>query len=204
MRLGIIGAGHAGSALGQLWETRGHDVRYGVRDAARAVAGGLPKDRTGGVAEAAAFADVVVLAIPWSAVRDTLRATGDLAGKTVIDCTNPLLPDLSGLALGTTTSAGEEIAKLIPAARVVKCFNSLGAGNFAQPDFGSEKASMFFCGDDAPAKATVADLGKQLGFDMVDAGPLSQSRYLEPLAMLWITMAMKYGGSGRSAFKLLR
>lgn len=204
MRLGIIGAGNVGGTLGRLWEAQGHDVRFGVRDKSRAAAGGLPSARTSGVTEAAAFGDVVVLAVPWSGVQDTLRATGDLAGKTVIDCTNPLLPDLSGLAIGVTTSAAEEIAKLIPAARVVKCFNTLGAGNFAHPDFGAEKASMFFCGDDASAKLTVAELGKQLGFDMVDAGPLSQSRYLEPLAMLWITMAMKYGGSSRSAFRLLR
>jgi len=86
----------------------------------------------------------------------------------------------------------------------VKCFNTLGAANFAHPDFGGEKASMFFCGDDASAKATVAEIGEQLGFDMVDAGPLSQARALEPMAFLWITMAVKYGGSERSAFRLLR
>jgi len=106
--------------------------------------------------------------------------------------------------VGLTTSAAEEIAKLIPAAHVVKCFNTLGASNFANPEFGGERASMFFCGDDASAKLTVAELGKQLGFDMVDAGPLLQARTLEPMALLWITMAMKYGGSTRSAFRLLR
>jgi predicted dinucleotide-binding enzyme len=125
-------------------------------------------------------------------------------GKTVIDCVNPLLPDLSGLSLGTTTSAAEEIAKLIPAAKVVKCFNTLGYANFADPVFGDQKASMFFAGDDAGAKLIVSELGNQLGFDMVDAGPLTQARWLEAMAILWITMAFKYGGSQRSAFKLLR
>ncbi len=129
---------------------------------------------------------------------------GPLSGKTLIDCTNPLLPDLSGLAIGTTTSAGEEVARLVPAAKVVKCFNTLGATNFADPTFNGEKASMFFCGDDAGAKLIVAELGNQLGFDMVDAGPLSQSRWLEAMAILWISMAHKYGGSQRSAFRLLR
>jgi len=204
MRLGIIGAGNVCGTLGRLFESQGHDVRFGVRDPDRQAAGGLPRSRSGSVADAASFGDVIVLAIPWGAVKDALAATGPLAGKTVIDCINPLLPDLSGLALGTTTSAGEEIAKLLPQARVVKCFNTLGQANFAHPLFGDQRASMFFAGDDAGAKLIVAELGNQLGFDMVDAGPLSQSRWLEAMAILWITMAYKYGGSQRSAFKLLR
>jgi 8-hydroxy-5-deazaflavin:NADPH oxidoreductase len=204
MRLGIIGAGHVGGALGRLFEAQGHDVRFGVRDPDKQAAGGLPRNRSGSVADAAAFGDVIVLAIPWDAVKDALAATGPLTGKTVIDCVNPLLPDLSGLALGTTTSASEEIAKLVPGAKVVKCFNTLGAANLANPEFGDQKASMLFAGDDAGAKLIVAELGNQLGFDMIDAGPLSQSRWLEAMAMLWITMAYKYGGSARSAFKLLR
>jgi hypothetical protein len=204
MRLGIIGAGTLGGTLGRLWESQGHDVRFGVRDKAKDAGGGLPSERTVSVAEAGAFGDVIVLATPWSGTPDAVRAAGDLKGKTVIDCTNPVLPDFSALAVGLTTSAAEEIAKLIPTAHVVKCFNTLGASNFANPEFGGERASMFFCGDDASAKLVVAELGKQLGFDMVDAGPLSQARTLEPMALLWITMAMKYGGSTRSAFRLLR
>ena len=204
MRLGIIGAGHVGGALGRLLEAQGHDVRFGVRDPGATAGGGLPHDRTGTVADVAAFGDVIVLAIPWSAVKDALAAAGPLTGKTLIDCTNPILPDLSGLVIGMTTSAGEEVAKLVPGANVVKCFNTLGAANFANPTFSGEKASMFFCGNDASAKLIAADLGNQLGFDMVDAGPLSQSRWLEAMAQLWISMAYKYGGSQRSAFRLLR
>jgi len=204
MRLAIIGAGKVSGTLGRLFESQGHDVRFGVRDPNDQAAGGLPRSRSGSVADAASFGDVIVLAIPWGAVKDALAATGPLAGKTVIDCINPLLPDLSGLALGTTTSAAEEIAKLIPQAKVVKCFNTLGQANFAHPMLGDQRASMFFAGDDAGAKLIVAELGNQLGFDMVDAGPLSQSRWLEAMAILWITMAYKYGGSQRSAFKLLR
>jgi predicted dinucleotide-binding enzyme len=204
MRLGIIGAGHVGGALGRLFEAQGHDVRFGVRDPDKEAPGGLPRTRTGSVKDVAAFGDVIVLAIPWSGVKDAVASTGPLTGKTVIDCVNPLLPDLSGLALGTTTSAGEEIAKLLPGAKVVKCFNTLGAGNFADPMFGDQKASMLFAGDDAGAKLIVQELGNQLGFEMIDAGPLSQARWLEAMAMLWISMAYKYGGSQRSAFKLLR
>lgn len=204
MRLGIIGAGKLGGTLGRLWESQGHDVRFGVRDPSREAGGGLPSARTSSVSEAAAFGDVIVLATPWSGTSDAVRAAGDLTGKTVIDCTNPLLPDFAGLAVGLTTSAAEEIAKLVPAAHVVKSFNTLGSSNLAHPEFDGERASMFFCGDDASAKLVVAELGKQIGFDMIDAGPLSQARYLEPMAFLWITMAVKYGGSTRSAFRLLR
>lgn len=204
MRLGIIGAGHAGGTLGRLWESQGHDVRFGVRNPKTEFGGGLNNNRTVTVADVAAFGDVIVLAIPYAETGDALKAAGSLAGKTVIDCTNPVLPDLSGLAIGTTTSAGEEVAKLVPAAKVVKAFNTMGHKNFADPLFGGERASMFYCGDDAGAKLIVAELGNQLGFDMVDAGPLSQSRWLEAMAMLWISMAFKYGGSERSAFRLLR
>jgi predicted dinucleotide-binding enzyme len=204
MRLGIIGAGHVGGALGRLFEAQGHDVRFGVRDPDKQAAGGLPRNRSGSIADVAAFGDVIILAVPWNAVTDALAATGPLTGKTVIDCINPVLPDLSGLALGTTTSAAEEIAKRIPEAKVVKCFNTLGHTNLANPMFGEQRASMFFAGDDAGAKLIVSELGNQLGFDMVDAGPLTQARWLEAMAILWITMAYKYGGSQRSAFKLLR
>jgi predicted dinucleotide-binding enzyme len=204
MRLGIIGAGHLGGTLGRLFESQGHDVRFGVRDPDKQAAGGLPRDRSGSIADVAAFGDVIILALPWDAVREALATAGPLTGKAVIDCVNPLLPDLSGLALGTTTSAGEEIAKLIPSAKVVKCFNTVGYANLANPEFGDQKVSMFFAGDDAGAKLIVQELGNQLGFDMIDAGPLSQSRWLEAMAILWITMAYKYGGSQRSAFKLLR
>lgn len=204
MRLGIIGAGHVGGTLGRLFEAQGHDVRFGVRDPASESGGGLPHSRTVSIAEVAAFGDVILLATPWDGTANALEAAGPLTGKTVIDCTNPILPDLAGLSIGTTTSAGEEVAKLVPAAKVVKCFNTLGYTNFASPAFDGVKASMFFCGDDTGAKLIVSELGNQLGFDMIDAGPLSQSRWLEAMAMLWIGMAHKYGGSQRSAFKLLR
>lgn len=204
MRLGIIGAGHAGGTLGRLWESQGHDVRFGVRDPATESGGGLSHNRTGTVADVAAFGDVIVLAIPYAETADVLKAAGALVGKTVIDCTNPFLPDLSGLAIGTTTSAGEEVAKMVPAAKVVKAFNTIGYKNFADPLFKGENASMLYCGDDAGAKLIVAELGNQLSFDMVDAGPLSQSRWLEAMGMLWVSMAYKYGGNERSGFRLLR
>lgn len=154
--------------------------------------------------DAAAGAEVVVLATPLGgdSGRDQGRRT--LTGKIVIDATNPLKPDLSGLALGHTTSAGEEVARWASGAKVVKAFNTIGAQHMANPRFGGQSASMFMCADDASAKETVAALAEALGFEPVDAGPLTQARLLEPLAMLWISMAYAYGHGLDIAFKLLR
>ncbi len=204
MRIGIIGAGNVGGALGRLWADGGHDVMFGVRDPSQPAGGGLPKVRSGSVAEAATFGDVILLAVPWEAARDAVTNAGSITGKTLIDATNPLLPELAGLAIGTTTSASEQIAGWAAGARVVKCFNTLGAQNLASPNFPGGNASMFLCGDDQEAKDIVRQLGEELGFDMVDTGPLTQARWLEAMAMLWIAMAYKYGMGTRMAFKLLR
>lgn len=207
MKVGIIGAGNVGGTLGRLWTARGHEVFFGVRDpfARPPVSRGkAPTVRSGSVAQAAEFGDVVVLATPWGATRDAIQAAGSLSGKVVIDCTNPLAEDLAGLAIGHSTSAAEEVARWAPGAQVVKCFNTLGAQNFPDPLFGDQRASMFLCGDDRRAKDTVAALGVDLGFDMIDAGPLTRARLLEPLAMLWISLAYAQGLGPRIAFKLLR
>ena len=153
---------------------------------------------------AVAAADIVVLAVPWGSAQDAIRGAGDLRGKVVVDATNPLKPDLSGLALGHTTSAGEEIARWAAGAKVVKAFNTIGAQHMANPRFDGQSASMFICGDDAAAKKTVASLAAALGFEPVDAGPLTQARLLEPLALLWISMAYAYGQGTDIAFRLLR
>lgn len=210
MRIAILGAGNVGGALGRLWAAKGHEVMFGVRDPKDPKlqellksAGG--KAKAGSVKEAAAFGEVVALATPWPATQEAIRSAGDLAGKIVVDCTNPLAPDLSGLVIGTMNSAGEEVARWAKGARVVKAFNTIGAANFGNPKFGSESASMFICGDDAAAKSAVGKLAAELGFDVVDAGPLTSARLLEPLAMLWIHLAYQQGlGPTSHAFKLLR
>lgn len=209
MKIAIIGAGNVGGTLGKAWAAKGHDIIFGVRDPQAAKVQEVVK-ATGGrtrattVKDAAAQAEVVLLATPWGATQDAIKAAGPLAGKVVIDATNPLKPDFSGLALGYTTSAGEEVARWAPGAKVVKAFNSIGAQHMANPRFGGQSASMFICGDDATAKKTVAGLAEALGFDPVDAGPLTQARLLEPLAMLWISLAYAYGHGVDIAFKLLR
>ncbi len=209
MKIAIIGAGNVGGTLGTAWAAKGHDVVFGVRDPRDTRVQALVKAagdraRAASVQEAAAACDLVVLATPWDATQDAIKSAGPLAGKILVDATNPLEPDLSGLALGHHTSAGEEVARRAPGAKVVKAFNTIGAQHMANPRFGSQRASLFLCGDDAGAKKTVAGLAEALGFEAVDAGPLAQARLLEPLAMLWISLAYAQGQGTDIAFKLLR
>lgn len=209
MKIAIIGAGNVGGALGRGWAAVDHSVSFGVPDPTsdkmRALVNSIGTNaRAGTVAEAAANAEAVVLATPWLAAQDAIRAAGSLAGKIVIDCTNPLEPDLSGLVLGHNTSAGEEVAKWAKGARVVKAFNTTGSGNMANTHYDSARPTMCICGDDAAAKASVARLAEDLGFEAVDAGPLRNARLLEPFAMLWIYLAIKQGLGPNIAFKLLR
>jgi NADPH-dependent F420 reductase len=209
MRIAVIGAGNVGGTLGKMWGAKGHEVAFGVRHPndtkvqALVTATGN-RARAVRVKDAVASAEVVVLATPWSAAEGALKEAGDLSGKVVVDATNPLKSDLSGLAIGHSTSAGEQVAGWAPRARVVKAFNTIGAAHMADPRFGTQRASMFICGNDAGAKTTVAGLATELGFDPVDCGPLTQARLLEPLAMLWISMAYAYGAGPNIGFALLR
>ena len=209
MKLTIIGTGNVGSALGHGWAAAGHEIIFGVRDPAEAKVQAVVRSvgrqaRTATVRDAVAPSEVVVLATPWPAAKDALTAAGPLSGKILIDATNPLTPDMSGLVLGHTTSAAEQVAAWTPGAKVVKAFNTIGAQHMTNPRFGDQRASMFLCGDDAAAKQVVAGLATALGFEPVDAGPLTQARLLEPLALLWISMVFAYGQGPNIAFRLLR
>jgi hypothetical protein len=206
MKIGILGTGNVGRSLAKPWTDKGHKIVFGSRDPEKAleIAESMGKNVCSATyEEAAKWSEVVVLAVPYTAAEDVLKVTGDLTGKILVDCTNPLAPDLSGLLIGLNTSAAEEIAKLTEA-KVVKAFNSMGVGNITNLQFGSETASTFICGDDEEAKSVVRSLGEDIGFDVVDAGPLSNARLLEPLAMLWIYLAYKQGMGSEIAFKLLR
>ena len=208
MKIAIIGAGNVGGSLGRGWARAGHDIAFGVRDTGdpkiKQLLGAVGTNgRACPVAEAADSQDIVVLATPWEATKDAVEAAGLTTDKIVIDATNALKADLSGL-LELDTSAAEHVASWAPAARVVKAFNTIGAQHMASPQFSGQPASMFICGDDADAKGTVSTLAGDLGFEPVDAGPLSQARLLEALAMLWISMAYVYGHGADIAFKLLR
>jgi predicted dinucleotide-binding enzyme len=160
-----------------------------------------------GVAEALRGAEVVLLASPWEAVPEALRAAGPLAGVVLIDATNPFGPGFTMQAGPRGESGGEQVQALVPRARVVKAFNSTGFANMADPLYEGASTVMPYAGDDASAKATVRRLVADLGFDPVDAGPLARSRQLEHLAMLWIALAMGIGTAplGRDiAFRIVR
>ncbi len=209
MRIGIIGAGSVRGTLGRRWAHSGHEVMFGVRDASdqkrrKLLEEAGTKAKAGTVAEAAAFAEVLVLATPWGGAQDALRSAGNLDGKILLDCTNPLKQDLSGLELGHTTSGAEQVAVWARGARVVKIFNTTGFNNMANPRYGSESATMFYCGDDASAKAVAARLAEDLGFEALDAGPLAEARLLEHLALLWIHLAVVQRHGRDVAFKLMR
>ncbi len=209
MKIGIIGAGRVGGTLGKAWARLGHEVMFGVRDPGSEKVQGLLKEagpaaRAGSIAEAAAFGEVVVLAVPWAAAQDAARAAGDLRGKILIDVTNTLTRKVPALALGPETSSAEEIARRAVGAKVVKAFNTIGAVTMANPKYGTLRADTYICGDDEAAKATVTGLAKELGFDVVDVGPLTSARLVEALTGLWAVLAFDRGLGPSIAFKLLR
>ena len=205
MRIHIIGAGNVGRARGAGWRPAGHQVVYCVRDPDAA----KHKDLTASgfnlirVSEAATEADVIIIATPWDATRAALETAGDLRGKTVVDCTNPLQQGLTGLTHGKDDSGGEQVARWAPGARVVKAFNTVGANIMADSGLEGRQAVMFICGDDQ-AKETVRQLSDDLGFETIDAGPLESARLLEPLALLWISSAYKYGLGRGFALSIVR
>jgi len=202
MRIAIIGAGSVGATLGRAWIERGEDVIWGLRNPADPKHAALPKDRVKAPAEAVRAAEVVVIATPWSAAEAAVKSLGSLAGKTVIDCMNPLGMGNDGLqlVLGFDTSAGEQVARWAPGAFVFKTLNTTGAGNMAKAADYPVKPLMLVAGDDAGRKRQAMELVGKLGFEPVDAGPLKNARLLEPFAMVWIDQAMKRGRGRDFAF----
>ena len=213
MRIGVLGSGAVGQSLGSGLAALGHDVKMGTREPAgekvRAwVAKVGTKASAGTFAEAAAFAEIAVLATLWAGTESALQLAGarNLAGKVVIDATNPLdfkAGGPPGLALGHTDSGGEQVQRWLPDARVVKAFNIVGNAHMVRPQFPGGPPDMFLCGNDAPAKKTVSDLCTALGWPVIDLGGLECARYLEPLAMVWIVHGFR-SGTWNHAFKLLR
>jgi len=203
MKIAVIGAGNVGKALGKAWARPGHDVTYGVRQPADTKYAGL---KTAGVAEAARAAEAILLATPWDATEAALKSAGDLTGKLILDATNPLAigPQGMGLALGHTISGGEMVAAWAKNAAVFKTLNTTGFNNMENAGGYAQKPVMFFAGDDSARRATVAALLADLGFEPVDAGPLSNARLLEPYAMLWIDLALRRGQGRDIAFALMR
>jgi 8-hydroxy-5-deazaflavin:NADPH oxidoreductase len=212
MKIAIIGAGNVGGALGKAWaEKAGHEVAFSSRNPQSEKMQALLKSIKGRVsaaspAEAARSAEVIVLATPWPETENATRSLGDLSGKIVLDTTNPLSrgPDGIALAIGHTTSAGEKVQEWAKGASVFKTLNTTGFGNMAEPVYRGVKSVMFVAGDDAANKSKVMQLVRDLGFDVIDAGPLRNARLLEAHAMLWIDLALARGQGRDFAFAIVR
>jgi hypothetical protein len=202
MKVAIIGAGNVGKALATSITRAGHDVTIAAQhpEHARAAAhatGATPADSN---ATAVVDADLVILAVPYAAgaqVADEIR--DGVAGKTVVDVSNPLTPDYSGIA--TSTSAAEELQVLLPDANLVKAFNTIFASNQASP---TSEVDGFVAADDADAKREVISLIESMGFTPLDVGPLSSARYLEGMAFVNIGLNAQNGWSWTSAWRLER
>ena len=194
MNITILGTGNMGTAFAQQLQAAGHRLNIVGRDPAKAHAAA---ERFGASSDPAraASSDIVILATGYDDAVAALRAAGLPEGAVVVDITNPLTPDYAGLTIGHSTSAAEQIAAALPRLRVVKAFNTVFAQRLAAgarlPD--GQVVPVFVATDDAQARQRVADLARSMGFDVIDAGPLRNARYLEPLAGLNIYLGYAAG-----------
>jgi 8-hydroxy-5-deazaflavin:NADPH oxidoreductase len=185
MKITVIGSGNMASGFVKQLSKAGHSVQIYARNAAKA--GELAKANNATVidAEKASQADIIILATPYKDAVNVLRSIGSLKGNVVVEISNPMNKDSPGLSVGHTTSAAEEIAKAFPEAMVVKAFNTVFAQRLgAGPDLAGGKIPVFIASDDASAKRNVTIMTESMGFTPLDAGPLINSRYLEPLGAL--------------------
>jgi len=212
MKIGIIGSGVVGQALGTGFATVGHEVKIGTRrpadDKLKLWLGqNGPHASVGSPLETARFGEVIVLATAWSGTENAIKIAGpeNFAGKVVIDATNPLKMGQSGptLALGWSDSAGEQVQRWLPGAKVVKAFNVVGNAHMFRPNFVDGPPDMLIAGNDAAAKQRVTDILHSFGWGVVDLGGIEGARYLEPIAMAWIVYGIK-NNSWNHAFRLLR
>lgn len=192
MKVGIIGKGNVGSAIGKGLTRKGYEVKYGHRD---------PKEP---VVDAAKWGEVIILAIPHEVVEDAVKEFGSAVdGKVVLDVTNAVTENLD-LAIEGSSSAAEELQKLLPKAHVVKAFNTVFAANQSTGKIGNEQLTLFVAGDDKKAKQTIIQLGKDIGFEPVDAGTLKSARYLEAMAALLMNLAFVLGMGTGIGYKLVK
>jgi 8-hydroxy-5-deazaflavin:NADPH oxidoreductase len=213
MKIGIIGSATVAQTLGMGFIKHGHEVMLGTRDPSKLKdwLAKNPKAKAGSNAEAATFGEAIVLAVQGGAAKDALTLAGaaNLAGKTIMDATNPIggAPDANGILPYFTKldrSLMEDLQAQLPAARFVKCFNSVGAPAMINPQFKSgERGTMFICGNDRAAKTQVAGILDQFGWDAEDMGPAQAARAIEPLCILWCIPGFK-NNDWFHAFKMLR
>jgi 8-hydroxy-5-deazaflavin:NADPH oxidoreductase len=212
MRIGILGSGDVAKVLGSGFLKHGHEAMLGTSSPAKLTdwLAQNPQGSVGSFSEAALFGEVVVLALKGTAVVDVVRAAGvsSLAGKVVIDATNPITdaPLVNGVLkffTGPNESLMEQLQYACPDARLVKAFNSVGAASMVNPQFDGVKPTMFICGNDASAKESVSAILDQFGWDAADMGTAVSARAIEPLCMLWCIRGF-LNNEWTHAFKLLR
>jgi 8-hydroxy-5-deazaflavin:NADPH oxidoreductase len=211
MRIGILGSGLMGGKLGTLFARAGHDVvfsysreRSKLEGLAREAGGGA---RAGTPREAAQEAELLLLAVHWSRVDDVLAQAGDLTGKILVTCSLPMNADDTGLVVAHTSSGAEELAKKARGARVVSAFGTVPSEVlFAvfEARNGERRPSLVYSGDDEEAKAEVATLIRDIGFDPVDAGPLAIARYSEPFTLLMGRLAYEGDDGPALAYRIER
>jgi 8-hydroxy-5-deazaflavin:NADPH oxidoreductase len=205
MKIAVIGAGNVGTAVARGAVNSGHSVTVTSRDPehARAVADQVGGSTAANPADAARGADVIVLAIPYTAVPDVAAQLSDAAaGKVVVDPTNPIKADYGGLAV-TGRSGAEELQERLPGAKVVKAFNTVFAANQSDGAADGTQLDGLYAGDDAHAKETVRELLSGIGFRPIDVGPLSQALALEHMAFVNIGLNAANGWPWQSGWNLV-
>jgi predicted dinucleotide-binding enzyme len=195
-----------GGGFARLLASKGFDVVVGHRTPAKAeaLANEIGAGAKGGsVKDAVRQADIVILAVKYEQAADALAAAGDLTNKIVIDISNPITADFKGLTIGHSTSAAEEIQKLVPGAKVVKAFNTIFAELLPTESRVGRKVQVFIAGDDETAKAKVSDLVMAAEFEPVDSGALYNSRFLEPMGEMNILLGffLGWGTSGAPEYR---
>jgi predicted dinucleotide-binding enzyme len=192
MRIGIIGKGHVGSALAQGLTKAGHEIRFGHRD---------PNES---VQEAVKWGEVIILAVPYGSVEETVREIGSEAdAKVVIDVTNPLGPNRE-LTVGFETSGSEDLQRMLPRSLIVKAFNTVFAQTMSKGRVGRQRLTTLVGSDNTTAKDTAIRLATDIGFDAVYVGPLRFARYVEPMAALVIGLGYGQNLETNIGFKLVR
>lgn len=211
MKVGVLGSGDVAKVLGGGFLKHGHDVMMGTRSTSKLAdwASQNPKGRVGSFADAASFADLVVLAVKGTAAADALRAAGapNLAGKPVIDATNPIadVPPTNGVFKFFTNldeSLMERLQREFEGAHLVKAFSSVGNTRMVNPEFAGGRPTMFICGNDDASKKTVSGILDQFGWETADMGKVESARAIEPLCMLWCIPGLLHN-QWTHAFKLL-
>ena len=205
--IAILGLGRVGQTVAASLKKSGWVIHFGSR-APQTAKGRLRPEladcKVTTLSDAVAASPIVLMAVPWQASMDTIQSVSQWKGKIVIDCSNPLNAKFDGLCLGFDTSAAEQIAQNLPHCTVLKTLNTASTDMMAHPTMHGEPAAMFYCGGTPEAKQSVAKMLSDIGFEPVDAGPLKMARYLEPLAMLYIEMAVRGGYGSQWGLKLLR